>query len=292
MPDLEIVLEHTCLLGEGSVWDEEENIICWIDILNGELHQFSPVLNTHSIITVHEMIGSFALCTNGNFIAALQNGFAFIDRKTGAINKITDPEVDLPGNRFNEGKCDPAGRFWAGTMSLLESPDAGSVYMLDKDLVVTKKIGQVSISNGKAWSKDCRTFYYIDTPTYTVVAYEYDNISGEITNKKVVIKIPETEGYPDGMTIDEEGMLWIAHWDGWQVARWNPATGEKLYTIKIPVAKVTSCTFGGADLNDLYITTAKVDLTEMELKQQPLAGGIFVVPNCGFKGLPAVKFRI
>lgn len=291
-PAIHIVLKHTCLLGEGPVWDAEENIICWIDILNGELHQFSPVLKTHSIIAVKEMIGSFALCSNGDFIAALQNGFAFIDRTTGAINRIANPELHLPGNRFNDGKCDPAGRFWAGTMSLTETPLAGNVYLLDKDLVVTKKIEQVSISNGMAWSRNCQTFYYIDTPTYSIVAYDYNNITGEITNKKVVIQIPEREGFPDGMTIDEDGMLWIAHWNGWQVARWNPATGEKLYAIKIPVAKVTSCTFGGADLNDLYITTAKVDLTEMELKQQPLAGGIFVVPNCGFKGLPAVKFRI
>lgn len=291
-PDINIVLEHTCLLGEGPVWDDVENIICWIDILNGEIHQFFPQQKVHSKIVVHEMIGSFALCNNGNFIAALQNGFTFIDRKTGVINKITDPEVHLPGNRFNEGKCDPAGRFWAGTMSLIESPHAGSVYMLNENLIITKKIEQVSISNGMAWSKDCRTFYYIDTPAYTVVAYDYDNITGQISNKKIVIRVPETEGYPDGMSIDTEGMLWIAHWDGWQVARWDPATGKKIYAIKIPVAKVTSCTFGGNGLNDLYITTAKVGLTETELKDQPLAGSIFVVKDCGFTGMPATKFNI
>jgi sugar lactone lactonase YvrE len=289
---IDIVLPHKCLLGEGPVWNAKKKSICWVDILNGIIHQYSPAQKTQKTIPVHQMIGSVAVCSNGNFIAALQNGFAFVDSISGDIKMIADPESHLPGNRFNEGKCDPAGRFWAGTMSLSEEPHAGSVYLLKKDLSVTKKIEAVTISNGMAWSADHQIVYYIDTPTYQVSAFNYDKTTAHISNRRNVINISKEDGYPDGMAIDSEGMLWIAHWDGWQVTRWNPNTGKKLFHIKMPVARVTSCTFGGDDLNDLYITSASTGLTDEEFKKQPLAGSLFVIRNCGFKGMPAVEFII
>jgi sugar lactone lactonase YvrE len=287
---MDIVVEHKCLLAEGPVWDAQRNMICWVDILNGEVHEFSMGNKTHKITPIHQMVGSIAVCTNGNFIAALQNGFALIDRVSGDIKMIADPESHLPNNRFNEGKCDPAGRFWAGTMSLSEEKKAGNVYTIQHNFLLTKKIKEVTISNGMAWSLDHKTFYYIDTPTFEVTAYDYDKAEGHISNKRTIIKIAEKDGYPDGMTIDNEGMLWIAHWDGWQVTRWNPNSGEKLYSIKLPVAKVTSCTFGGENLEDLYITSAKIGLTDHELEKQPLAGSLFVMRVCGFKGTPAFEF--
>lgn len=287
---IDVVVEHKCELGEGPLWDVKRKAICWIDILKGEIHQYSPEQKTHEIIQVHQMIGSIALCTNGDFIAALQNGFGFVDRISGKVTMIADPESHLSNNRFNEGKCDPAGRFWAGTMSLSEDSLAGSVYVVESNLSVTKKIEGVTISNGMAWSKDYQTLYYIDTPTFEAAAYEYDKSTGNISNKRIIIKIPKEDGSPDGMTIDSEGMLWIAHWDGWQIARWNPTTGEKLYQIKMPVARVTSCTFGGENLGDLFITTARKSLTEDELQKQPLAGSLFVIKNIGFKGMPAFEF--
>ena len=288
----ECVVEHTCLLGEGPVWDAKRKAICWVDIINGVIHEFSVEQKIHKSTEVHQMIGSFAVCANGNFIAALQNGFAFIDRMNGNITMIADPEEHLPNNRFNEGKCDPQGRFWAGTMSLFEEPGAGNVYTMENDLLPLKKIGGVGISNGMAWSLDHQTFYYIDTPTGEIAAYDYDKIKGHISNKRVIIKIDEHDGYPDGMTLDNVGMLWIAHWGGWQVTRWNPDTAEKIYSIKLPVAKVTSCTFGGENFEDLYITSAKVGLTVEELKKQPLAGSLFVIHDCGFKGMPAFEFVV
>lgn len=290
--DLEIITDHKCLLGEGPVWDATSKTIYWIDILNGQIHQYATEQQTHKTIHVHQMIGSLAVCTNGNMIAALQNGFALINQETHEIKMIADPENHLPNNRFNEGKCDPAGRFWAGTMSLSEDSGVGNVYMMQNGLAPVKKIESVSISNGMAWSSDYQTFYYIDSPTMQVVAYDYDKATGQISNKRTVVKIEKEEGIPDGMTIDNQGMLWIAHWDGWQVTRWNPHTGEKLYTIKLPVAKVTSCTFGGPTFEDLYITSANVGLSESELVQQPLAGSLFVLRNCGFKGLPAFEFKV
>src|SRR6266850_3235185 len=251
----ELVVKLSSELGEGPVWDAKQKLICWVDIVNGKIHQYAPEGKKLSTITAPQMVGAIVICKNGDFMAATQNGFARINRETHEVKMIANPEDHLPNNRFNDGKCDPGGRFWAGTMSISEERGAGSVYVLGNDLSVTKKMEAVTISNGMAWSIDHQTFYYIDSPTFEVVAFRYDRRTGNITDKKVVIKIEQTEGSPDGMTIDSEGMLWIAHWDGWQVARWNPETGEKLARIPLPVAKASSCAFGGELFEDLYITS-------------------------------------
>lgn len=287
----EVVVNHCCLLGEGPVWDHANKSICWVDILNGNIHEFCPAENKYRTIQVNEMIGAVALRTNGDFLAALKTGLAFINRTSGEVKLLHHPEIHLPENRFNDGKCDPAGRFWIGTMSLAEEVGAGSLYMIERDLSHSVKIKDVTISNGMAWSPNRKTFFYIDTPTFKVVAYDYNIETGEITNRKVAINIPEKEGSPDGMTIDTEGMLWIAHWDGWQVARWNPFTEEKLLSIALPAACITSCTFGGENLQDVYITSASTGLTEKQREEQPLAGALFVVKNCGFHGLETVAFN-
>ncbi len=287
---IDVVLPQRYLLGEGPVWDFRRKVICWVDILNGEIHQYSPATKKHHVISIGLMIGAAVLCTDGNFLTALSLGFAFVNRENEVVSMIANPESDITGNRFNDGKVGPDGRFWAGTMSHTDEPEKGSLYVFDTDHSVTKKISKVSISNGMAWSLDNRTWYYIDTPTYEVVAYDFDLVSGDISGKRVVISIPKEDGSPDGMTIDSEGMLWIAHWDGWQITRWSPTTGEKLSGIKMPAARITSCTFGGDDLGDLYITSARTGLTEDQLAGQPLAGSLFVIRNIGVKGLPAFEF--
>lgn len=286
----EVVVPQCSLLGEGPVWDATNKCICWVDILNGNIHEFTQSNNKYRNIAVKDMVGAVALCTNGDFLAALKSGLAFVNRNSGEVTLLHHPEVHLPQNRFNDGKCDPAGRFWVGTMSLSEKQGAGSLYMIDRDLSHSVKIKDITISNGLTWSPDHKTFYFIDTPTFEVVAYDYDFETGNITNKRVAISIPKKEGFPDGMTIDSEGMLWIAHWNGWQVARWNPGTGKKLFTISLPAARITSCTFGGQNLQDLYITSASIGLSEKQLEEQPLAGSLFVVKNCGFQGMEAIAF--
>ncbi|MBB3057638.1 sugar lactone lactonase YvrE [Mucilaginibacter gotjawali] len=175
-------------------------------------------------------------------------------------------------------------------MSHTDEPEKGSFYVLDTNHSVTKKMSNVSISNGMAWSADHKIFYYIDTPTFTVVAYDFDKKTAEISNKRIIINIPKEDGSPDGMTIDSGGMLWIAHWDGWQITRWNPDTGKKLLSIPLPAARITSCAFGGDNLEDLYITSAKIGLNNDQLASQPLAGSLFVIKNIGYKGLPAFQF--
>jgi sugar lactone lactonase YvrE len=287
----EVVSGIKCELGEGPLWDASKNRICWVDILNGKIHEWSPATETSNTLSVGQMIGTMALCEDGNYIAALKDGLGFVNRKTGKVKMITNPEEDVPENRFNDGKCDPAGRFWAGTMPISEDRASGSLYMLDSSKTCIKKEIDISISNGLAWSLDHKVLYYIDTPTLKVVAYDYDNEDGVISNKRAVITIPKEEGFPDGMTIDSEGMLWIAHWGGWQITRWDPNTGKKLFAFKLPVSNVTSCTFGGKTMKDIYITSARKGLSNGELAKQPLAGSLFVIRESGFEGLPAYRFK-
>jgi sugar lactone lactonase YvrE len=289
---LDVVLAHRCLLGEGPIWDIKRKVICWIDILRGEIHEYSTQSKSHKVIAVNQMVGAIGICTDGNFVTALRNGFGFVSRESFEVKMITDPESNIPGNRFNDGKCSPDGKFWAGTMSHTDEPEMGNLYIFDKDYSVVKKISNVSISNGMAWSINQQTFYYIDTPTFAVAAYNYNKSSGEISEKRIIINIAKEDGAPDGMTIDSEGMLWIAHWDGWQITRWNPNTGKKLFSFRLPVARVTSCAFGGDDLGDLYITSASVGLASDDLANQPLAGSLFVIKNIGYNGLPGFEFGI
>ncbi|MFD1144647.1 SMP-30/gluconolactonase/LRE family protein [Larkinella insperata] len=273
----EVVLNYICQLGEGPVWDADNQRILWLDILAGDIHTFNPVSREHRTFNAGQMVGAVALQPSGTLRAALQNGFYDISLESETLTPLADPEAHLPGNRFNDGKLDPAGRFWAGTMALDDTPGAGALYMLDHDGSVTTKIQNVSCSNGLAWSLDERTMYYIDSPTRQVVAYDYDPATGAISSRRVVIQFQEADGLPDGMTIDRTGMLWIALWDGWSVVRYNPHTGERLTQILLPAARITSCTFGGNQLQDLYITSAKTGLSESELQQQPLAGSLFMV---------------
>jgi sugar lactone lactonase YvrE len=287
----QVLTNHFCVLGECPVWDVARERLLWVDILLGEIHSYYIHTSEHRVFKAGQTVGSFALCASGGLVASFQNGFALVDLETESIQWLTDPEADKSGNRFNDGKCDPAGRFWSGTMSVSGKKSAGSLYALEAGGEAVLKIPGVSVSNGLAWSPDHTKFYFIDSPTSQLAAYDYDIETGNLSNKKVIVEIPLEMGKPDGMTIDTEGMLWVALWNGWSVTRWNPYTGELLEQINLPVAQVTSCTFGGKELRDLYITTAKVGLSEEELEKQPQAGSVFVIKNIGVKGLPAVLFK-
>lgn len=277
-------------LGEGPVYDEKSNGILWIDIVNALIIEHDVNNHTERKIETGSMIGSFAIMEDGNFIAALQEGIAIINRTTGDKKIIASPEVNIPSNRFNDGKCSPDGRFWAGSMSLNETDPSGSLYSIDKDFKAEKHEGGLTISNGLCWSLDKKYFYFIDTPTLQVVRYDYAN--GNISNKKTVITIDAAnDGYPDGMTIDADGNLWIAHWGGWQVTCWNPTTGEKMTAIQLPVSQVTSICFGGEDFSDMFISSARRGLTPEQLASEPLAGATFRVSHSGYRGLPFHRFK-
>ncbi|MFW6290370.1 MAG: SMP-30/gluconolactonase/LRE family protein [Mariniphaga sp.] len=287
---VELVLDTKSALGEGAIWNYKTGELIWVDIDGQILNIFNPFLNFNKEMLTGQMIGTVVPAESGKLIVALENGFYQLDPETGSKLFIADPEEEKPGNRFNDGKCDPAGRLWAGTMHKEGKPDSGALYRLDPDTVVHKMIDKVSTSNGIAWSLDHRKMYYIDTPTQKVTAWNYDNETGEISNPKTAVEVPREMGYPDGMTIDAEGNLWIALWSGSAVGCWNPETGELLRTIDVPAKNVTSCAFGDADLATLYITTARQGTSAEELEKFPHAGGLFKA-SPGVKGVEAFFFK-
>lgn len=282
--ELELVIDAKATLGEGPCWDSKKQLLYWVDILEKKVHIYNPITNEDKEISLGQMVGSVAPSESGEMILALENGFYFFNPDTEELRAICDPESHLQENRFNDGKCDPAGRFWAGTTDAVGIDGKGALYCLDTDLTVKKKVEHVSTSNGLAWSPDDKYMYFIDTPTRKVVRFDYDIFTGHIENPQAVVVIRKEEGFPDGMTIDEEGMLWIAHWGGSKVSRWNPMNGEQLLSIPIPALYVTSCTFGGSDLNELYITTAKMHTTDAS------AGGVFRIKT-NIRGCPTYRFK-
>jgi sugar lactone lactonase YvrE len=290
MPNhFELVCDHLCTLGEGTVWDAAGSNIYWIDIANGEIHR-KGIDTGLQTCRVGQAVGSIALRSQGGLIGALKNGIFFIDFEKQQLDEVASPEASLIQNRFNDGKCDPSGRFWVGTMNLDEKSPTGNLYMLETDLNIQLKIPGTKISNGMAWNGAGDTFYFIDSPTFTVRAFDFDCQTGTISNGRTAIHVPKEMGYPDGMTIDADDMLWIALFDGWGVSQWNPETGRLLQQIKLPVSQVSCCTFGGPSLKDLYISTASIRLKREQLKEQPLAGGLFIIPDCGSAGSTTQKF--
>jgi len=274
---LQLVLDAKAELGEGPCWDAANKLLYWIDILGQNVHIYNPQLQSDRVIHVGMYVGCVAVAASGGLIMAADRAFYSLDPVTEQITLVSGLPNEPQGNRFNDGKCDPAGRFWAGTMPMNGSEAAGSLYRLDAESGVKHIFGSVRCSNGIAWSPDGSTMYYIDSPTKQVAAFDYDLQTGNIQNRRVAVTIPEGEGVPDGMTIDQEGNLWIAQWGGWKVSRWDPRDGTQLDTVPVPAEQVTSCAFGGVNMDELYITTARTGLDEEQLMKQPKAGGLFKV---------------
>jgi sugar lactone lactonase YvrE len=290
--EVEQVPHCRAMLGEGAIWNRALQRLHWIDIEGRTVFTFDPATGENLACEVGQKVGTAVPRARGGLMLALQAGFASLDLGTGRVALLPPPpEHDPAVVRFNDGKCDPAGRFWAGTMALVKGPQPlGRLYRLDADGSMHVVVREVGTSNGVAWSLDRRTLYFIDTPLRRVDAFDYDGATGAIANRRTVITIPPDIGRPDGSTIDAEGMLWIAMYEGWSVTRWNPRNGGLLQTIRLPVARVTSCAFGGPDLGTLYLTTSCFGLADEQLAAQPLAGCLFrVTPSVG--GLPAFAYQ-
>ena len=285
----ETIIDARANLGEGPIWDAQKQLFYWVNIMDSEVSIYDPSTRVNRIIDVGQYVGTVVPRASGGLMLAVQQGFASLDVETETVTIIHDPEPDQPDHRFNDGKCDPAGRFWAGSMSLSERAPVGTLYCMDTDHSVRKMVENVTISNGLVWSLDNTTMYYIDTPTGTVDAFDYDLATGDIANRRPVITIPEGQGYPDGMTMDAEGMLWVAHWGGARVTRWDPQSGALLDTVHVPAPCVTACAFGGPKLDQLYITSARKGCDEAMLAKYPLSGNVFLA-EVGVAGLGAFAF--
>ncbi|MBM7662697.1 sugar lactone lactonase YvrE [Bacillus mesophilus] len=287
---VELIVDSQSELAEGPSWDEKDNKLYWVDIVGKKFYRYDPLTGINTAVQSDQLVGAIAPRNNGGVILALQNGFYFYDYEHQQYEKIHNPESHIEHNRFNDGKCDPAGRFWAGTMDGKGANGKGSLYVLHKDLKVEKKLENVTISNGMAWSPDYSKMYYIDTPTQQVVSFDYSLQTGHIDNPQVVITFPEGAGSPDGMTIDQDGMLWIAHWSGYGISRYNPTSGKQIEFISIPSANVTSCSFGGENLDQLYVTTARIGTSQEDLEKYPHAGGLFRL-KMNIKGSKTFQFN-
>lgn len=290
MQTAELVLDARAKLGEGALWDEHTQQLYWVDILGSQLHRYTPATDTDEVFSVGQHVGTVVLRESGGVMLAVKDGFARFDLDTETLDIITNPEKDIDGNRFNDGKADPAGRFWAGTMAYNALPYAGSLYCLEVDGTVSKKESDVTISNGIVWTSDHKTMYYIDTTPKVITAFDYDKATGNISNGRIVVKVPDDMGSPDGMAIDSKGQLWVAHWGYGAVVCWCPKTGEKMTEISVPASQVTACAFGGEDFKTLYITTARNNLSAEQLQKEPFAGGLFLAQT-DVVGLPSYRYQ-
>jgi sugar lactone lactonase YvrE len=286
--EIACVAPLACVLGEGPVWDET-GFLWWVDIKAPTLHRYRAEGGEVRSWTLPEPVGSLALRRQGGLILALQSGFAFFDPETGELEKLFDPEPDLPQNRLNDGKCDALGRFWAGTMHDPEQDPTGNLYRLDPDLGCERFDMGFVVTNGPSWSGDGRTFYFTDSANRRIWAFGFDMKAGRLEEGRVFAEFAPEEGHPDGQCVDAEDGLWTAHWNGARLTRRGP-DGTVDREARLPAPLVTSCCFGGEGLDTLYVTTARVGLKPSALENAPLSGGLFAIRGLGVCGRPMARF--
>jgi sugar lactone lactonase YvrE len=284
----ELVLDAGASLGEGPIWDAASGTLLWVDINRNEIHTFDPIARGDTSAVVPNGVTAVAIRERGGLVVATRDGFAHvsISGSTAEVELIAEPEVG-DAVRMNDGKCDPAGRFWAGSMSYSEKDPLGSLYVLDTDLGVRPVLSGLTISNGLGWSPPETSMYLIDSATYKVTVMDYDRVTGTASRRRDLFHTGSETEMPDGLAVDSEGCLWVAFWGGGAVRRFSPR-GELLASIDVPAAQVTSCCFGGKGLTDLYITTAGEGLPGDEAKHTR-AGGLFRA-SPGVRGLQVARF--
>lgn len=280
--DVELVVDAHDVVGESPVWDERRGVLLWVDIPGRVLHRYEPHGGRHEVGDLGAVVGALVLRPDGSALAAVADGFAELDLDTGQVTGIATVTEAVP-SRMNDGKCDPAGRFWAGTMSHALTPGAAALYRLDTDGSVATVLTGVTLSNGLDWSPDGTTMYYIDTMSHGVDAFDFDVGTGALSNRRRLVDVAEDDGLPDGMTVDAEGFLWVALYLGGAVRRYAP-DGSLDAVLRMPVATPTCPVFGGEDLTDLYVTSSAMVMDEPSA--EPGAGGLFRCAT-GVKGRPA-----
>jgi sugar lactone lactonase YvrE len=284
--NIRCVADVHAVLGEGPVWVARESALYWVDIKGRKIFRIDEDGALQQWDTPFR-VGSLAPRARGGFIAGTDEGFAHIDVEAGRFEILHNPEAHLPDNRFNDGKVDRRGRFWAGTMDDTEQEAKGSLYRLRAGVESTAVDRDYKVTNGPAFSPAGDIMYHNDSARQVTYAFDVD-ADGELSNKRVFLQFTESDGYPDGMAVDAEGCLWIAFWDGWCVRRFSPA-GECVATVRVPVARPTSCAFGGRALDRLYISSASIGLDAEALASQPQAGGLFMT-SPGIRGIADVPF--
>lgn len=288
--EVDLVLDAGSDLGEAPVWDAETRRLLWVDITGGVVHRFDPATGLDESIEIGRPLGAAVPTTSGRLALAMFDRFSLFDIETGRVELLAEVEANDPETWINDGKCDAAGRFWAGTKDLAGRRPIGSLYRLEPDRTLVRVLTGVTLSNGLGWDPDGATLYYIDSTTHRIDAFDFEPESGDLSKRRPLVELPEAWGLPDGMTVDLEGLLWVAFWGGSALRRIAP-DGRVVAVVELPVSRVTSCAFGGDDLADLYVTSARSGLSETELRDEPHAGGVFRSrPAVG--GSPAHPFAV
>lgn len=276
-------------LGEGPCWDAKAGALYWTDIPAHRVHRLTGD-GTHTEWDTGQPVGAVVPRAGGGLVLAARDGFLAMDPGTGSLSMIAAVEPGIPGNRMNDGACDRAGRFFAGTMAEDESPGAGALYLLATDHQVTRLVAGAGISNGIGWSPDGTTMYLADSGTGDISAFDFDPVAGELSHQRTVVHIATANAVPDGLTVDHHGGIWVALWNGGALARYRP-DGLLLATVPLPVDRPTSCAFGGTGAGTLFVTTAREGLDEASLARQPDAGRLLRLDPPGVTGPPCAPYR-
>lgn len=275
MHKLTFIPHSKCILGEGPLYKENENSLYWSDIKDKRIYKYDLNSKTLEHFQFKKTIGSFVFTSENKLLATTNEGYEYLDLETKEISPLINPEEELINNRFNDGKCDAKGRYFAGSMDNNEEKITGSLYCLDKN-ICEKKEKDLFISNGLGWNKNSSKFYLTDSPKRVIYVYDYDLETSTMSNKQIFVRIKDEDGYPDGLCLDEEDYIWSAHWAGGKITRYK-ADGSIDKIIELPVPNVTSCCFGGKDFKTLFITSAQKGLSKKELLASPLSGNTFIL---------------
>ena len=284
------VLPWQSIVGESPVWHPEDQSLYWIDIQRRQIHRFDPASGANQTFDLPEIVTCIAPRVTGGLVLTLRKHFATFDTATLKLERIGEVEPDLPNNRFNDGKCDPQGRFWAGTMDAVHwSSPAGNLYRLDSDKTITRMQENVICSNGSGWSPNGRKMYYTESFRYAILVYDFDPGTGAISNRLPFATLDSNSGgFPDGMTVDADGFVWSNVVGLGQIHRYDPQ-GKLERILQLPVPRATDCTFGGPDLKTLYVTSARETMSPEQLAAAPLSGSLFAI-DCDVRGLPSNSF--
>lgn len=286
---LEPALRAAAALGESPVWDERTETLLWVDIHRGEVHRFDPAAGTDASVALGQPVGSVALAEDGGLVGAVGMSLGRIDEETASF---TPWHTVGEGDRMNDGACDPRGRYLVGTLTEPLVEGASALFSLEPSGELRRVLGGVGLSNGLAWSADGGTLYYIDTVLERIDAFDYDLDTGtpDLASRRTIVDLRQAPGRPDGMTTDSDGNLWVAMARGRAIHCYD--TRGRLQDLQeVPSPVVTSCTFGGPDYSDLYITTGQWPATAEELRDSPEAGAVFRLTGTGATGSPAARFR-
>lgn len=287
--DVTCVAETRSLLGEGPTWSPRDGVLYWVDILTPSVHCYDSARGLDSEVKLGSMVSVAIPKATGGLLVATPAGLMTLDLASKSLTALCHPESERPGNRYNDGKCDRMGRLWVGTLDMGTAANRGNLFRVDADGSWQKMESGLTVANGLGWSPDNKRMYFTDSVRRIIYVYDFDLRPGLISNRRPFIVLDPSDGTPDGLTVDEEGCLWVAVWDAWRVSRYSP-DGRELLRIRMPVPRPTSCCFGGPSLDTLYVTSASVRLGADALAAAPLSGALFAIRIPGVRGLPETTF--